>query len=136
MSIINGVDRAATNLQCSISVKFVGSARPPETVHNKAVGRAPRPYCCQSSRSLARHVHSFALHQFQRSGPCSHKLAMQHFGKVCWLGTSTSSLFTSLTKSIIYTHIMENTGAAPCLVLDLALKEIGLHCETAPNRFF
>ncbi len=47
----------ATNLQRSISVKFVGSARPPETIHNKSVGRAPRLKISQIPQSLARHVH-------------------------------------------------------------------------------
>ncbi len=52
-----GVDRAATNLQRRISVRFVGSARPPETIHSESVGRTPKPIHSSSPRSLARHVH-------------------------------------------------------------------------------
>jgi len=54
------VDRAATNLQRSISVKFVGSARPPDTIQSGSVGRAPRLNRFESPQSLARHVHSFS----------------------------------------------------------------------------
>ena len=66
----------------------------------RRIAKAPIWACRSVGRSLpwhgrgpefkSRHVHSFAFHQFRRSGLCSHnRLTFHRLG--CWLGTSTKN---------------------------------------------
>ena len=91
---VSEVDCAAKT-DSLLTASVFGSARPPETTHNKSVGRVPQT-CNAAFRSslLARHVHQ---KPFTTSllDVC-HKLATQHFGQVSWLGRTEKISATSV----------------------------------------